>query len=76
MESFCYPPYRENVRVKVLFPVRWKTCAISGDLADLIRCHRTSDRFCAPPPSFADLPADLTDLTDTIRDQKGICACA
>ncbi len=55
---------RENVRVEVFFPVRWRTPADPDGLARTITNHRTCDRFSAPPTAFSDLPADLTDLAE------------
>lgn len=55
---------RENVRVEVFFPIRWRIPEDVGDLKKSIINHRTSDRFSAPPSTFADLPADLVDLTE------------
>lgn len=55
---------RENVRVEVFFPIRWRMPEDIGDLKKSIINHRTCDRFSAPPSTFADLPADLIDLTE------------
>lgn len=55
---------RENVRVAVFFPVKWKPAENSDDLKALIQSHRTSDRFTAPPTAFSDLPSGLVDLTE------------
>jgi len=55
---------RENVRVEVFFPIRWRKPEDVGDLKKSIINHRTCDRFSAPPTAFADLPVDLTDLTE------------
>lgn len=55
---------RENVRVDVFFPIRWRIPEEVGDLKKSIINHRTCDRFSAPPTTFADMPADLVDLTE------------
>jgi len=55
---------RENVRVEVFFPIRWRKPENTDDLKKSIINHRTCDRFSAPPTAFADLPADLTDLAE------------
>lgn len=55
---------RQDVRVKVYFPIRWTGALDPGDLAEEIRSHRSCDRFTTPPTAFTDLPTDLADLTE------------
>lgn len=55
---------RQDVRVAVYFPVRWRKTEDPENLAEEIRNHRTSDRFTTPPTAFSDLPSDLADLTE------------
>ena len=55
---------RESVRVDVYFPVRWKRSGDPTHISSIIQSHRTCDRFSAPPSAVADLPADLTELTE------------
>jgi hypothetical protein len=55
---------RTSVRVPVWFPVRYKKLDDDAWTINEVESHRTCDRFGAPPNAFADLPADLNDLTE------------
>jgi len=55
---------RQDVRVSVYFPVRWRIAENPEDLVEEINNHRTCDRFTTPPTAFTDLPSDLADLTE------------
>ncbi|VAX16169.1 hypothetical protein MNBD_NITROSPINAE04-1512 [hydrothermal vent metagenome] len=58
------PGERNDVRVAVFFPIRWKKPDNVADLSAEIENHRTCDRFATPPTAFTDLPSDLSDITE------------